>query len=90
VIGFHQSVSALGGLTTATNSSASPKSGVICPAEALELSFDVGAGPSSPGGGPGIETGPPSLGEAPSASVGGVLLESDRGLEQILHKHAGR
>jgi hypothetical protein len=60
----------LGGPTTATNSSACPRSGVICPAEALGLSLDIGTRPSLPDGVPGMETGPPSSGDAPGISVG--------------------
>jgi hypothetical protein len=52
------------------NSYACPRSGVICLAEALGLSPDVGAGPSSPGGVPDMEIGPPLSGEAPDTSAG--------------------
>jgi hypothetical protein len=54
---------------TTTNSTC-PGLGVICPAEALRLSPDVGAGPSFLGRVPGTETGSPSLREAPGEGAG--------------------
>jgi hypothetical protein len=66
-----QSVTGLGGPTTATNSFVCPGPGVICSAEALEQSPNVGMGLSSLGGGGArTETSLPSLWEALSVSVG--------------------
>jgi hypothetical protein len=62
-IGFHQSASGLGGLTTSATSPSGPELGLIGPVEAPELASDAGAGLFSPGGVPGAGTELPSSGE---------------------------
>jgi hypothetical protein len=65
VIGFHQSASGLGGLTTATTSPSGPGLGAIGLAKVPELASSVGARPFSPSGVPGMGTEAPSYGEVP-------------------------
>jgi hypothetical protein len=69
-IGFRQSTSGLGGKTTAATSTMGPGLGVIGPAEAPGLASDIGEGPFSPGGVPGMDIELPSPEEPLSDHVG--------------------
>jgi hypothetical protein len=70
VIGFHQSTSRLGGLTTTTTSPACPGFDGIGSAEAPGPVTDIGTGSLSLGGVLDAGIGPPSLGESPGECAG--------------------